>query len=95
MEVPTPRSLTDGQLQQTPQQTCEVPTTPRAWPRDAAKSEVDGQLLSKPLFDEEMDNMCEGCMTRNTGDNFAHAGLCKSCMTAMMDMDHKLSLIHI
>ena len=63
-----------------------MPTTPR----DAAKFEVDdGQLLSMPLFDEEMDNMCEGCMTCNTGDNFAHAGLCKSCMTAMMDMDHK------
>ena len=38
------------------------------------------------MYDEDMDNICEGCMTRNTGDNFSHAGLCKSCMAAMMDV---------
>ena len=39
------------------------------------------------MFDDDQDNYCEGCMTRNTGDNFSHAALCKSCMTGMMGMD--------
>ena len=32
-----------------------------------------------------MDNFCEGCGVRNTGENFSHPGLCKSCMGAMME----------
>ena len=35
------------------------------------------------MFDEEQDNYCEGCMVRNTGDNFAHAGLCRLCMSQL------------
>lgn len=37
------------------------------------------------FYEEEEDNMCEGCMTRNTGENFSHPAMCKSCMGAMMD----------
>ena len=33
-----------------------------------------------------MDNMCEGCMVRNTGENFSHPGFCKSCMSTMMGL---------
>ena len=40
-----------------------------------------------PLYEEDMDNICEGCMTRNTGENFSHAGFCKSCMAQMMVSD--------
>jgi len=39
-----------------------------------------------PLFEENEDNVCEGCMTRNTGSNFSHPGFCKSCMSAMLDV---------
>ena len=36
------------------------------------------------VFDDDEDNYCEGCMTRNTGDNFSHPGLCKQCMGGIM-----------
>ena len=41
------------------------------------------------VYDEDMDNFCDGCAVRNTGDNFSHPGLCKSCMSAMMDAPHE------
>jgi HSP20 family molecular chaperone IbpA len=37
------------------------------------------------MFEDDMDNICEGCMVHNTGENFSHAGFCKACMGAMMD----------
>jgi len=37
-----------------------------------------------PISDADEDNYCEGCMVRNTGDNFSHPAMCKSCMSAMM-----------
>ena len=29
------------------------------------------QRRHMPIFDEETDNICEGCLTRSTGDNFS------------------------
>jgi len=42
-----------------------------------------------PIYDADEDNYCEGCMVRNTGDNFSHPAMCKSCMSAMMGSDVK------
>uniref|UniRef100_A0A7S2IG75 CS domain-containing protein n=1 Tax=Haptolina brevifila TaxID=156173 RepID=A0A7S2IG75_9EUKA len=39
-----------------------------------------------PLFEEDQDNICEGCMVHNTGDNFTGPAFCKACMNAMMDV---------
>lgn len=35
-------------------------------------------------YEDELDNICEGCGVRNTGSNFSHAGLCKTCMGGIM-----------
>ena len=42
-----------------------------------------------PLHEEDIDNICEGCRSRNTGENFSHAGFCKACMHAMMHAPHE------
>ena len=38
-----------------------------------------------PIYDADEDNYCEGCMVRNTGDNFAHPAFCRACMAATME----------
>ena len=37
------------------------------------------------VFEHDEDNICEGCMVRNTGENFSHPGFCKGCMSSMME----------
>ena len=36
------------------------------------------------MYADDVDNICEGCGTRNTGANFEHEALCKSCMAQIM-----------
>ena len=46
---------------------------------------MDGQSgvsIDTSRMDEDV---CEGCGVRDTGENFAHEGLCKKCMGTIMD----------
>ncbi len=38
-----------------------------------------------PVFEDDQDNLCEGCMVRNTGDNFHCPALCKACMGSILE----------
>jgi len=40
-------------------------------------------------YEEDIDNFCEGCGVRNTGDNFHGPAFCRACMSSMMDMPHE------
>ena len=74
-EVPTPRDATKLNPQQSP---TINQLLSNATHRARSSQQQDGTVQPMPIFDEEMDNMCEGCMTRNTGDNFAHAAFARA-----------------